>query len=251
LGTTRIVLRSLNRYGAFVPLLANPYTYVPMLNLNMLGRAPSGPKHSLVQLCVVSAPRRAAQPLVHAHVHSYQSLLNFKLAKEFPLPYSASLRLAKWLVPCLAILAIDHEDRPGPGKYCWLQRGDAGGPDQLEIKYRLPDDLVRQQRRRESVLLREFLRFGCIPLRRIRPGYAASVHYGGTFPMTQSDKELTVDPSCRLRGTRSIYLADGSVFPHLPAKGLTFTMMANANRIGTHLCHILKDPCCELSSASV
>ena len=71
LGTTRIVLRSLNRYGAFVPLLANPYTYVPMLNLNMLGRAPSGPKHSLVQLCVVSAPRRAAQPLVHAHVHSY------------------------------------------------------------------------------------------------------------------------------------------------------------------------------------
>ena len=81
-------------------------------------------------------------------------------------------------------------------------------------------------------------------------GYAASVHYGGTFPMTQSDKELTVEPCCRLRGTRSVYLADGSVFPHLPAKGLTFTMMANANRIGMHLCHILKDPYCELSSAS-
>ena len=99
-------------------------------------------------------------------------------------------------------------------------------------------------------LLREFVRFGCIPLRRIRPGYAASVHYGGTFPMTHSDKDLTVEPSCRLRGARSVYLVDGSVFPYLPAKGLTFTMMANANRIGTHLCHILKDPCCELSSAS-
>ena len=250
LGTARIVLRSLNRYGASVPLLSNPYTYVPMLNLNMLGRVPSGPKHSLVQLCVVHAPPGVAQPLVHAHVHSYQSLLNFKLAREFPLPYGAAMRLAKWLVPCLAILAIDHEDRPGPGKLCRLRRGDAGGADQLHIEYRLPDGLIREQRLRETVLLREFLRFGCVPLRRIRPGYAASVHYGGTFPMTHSDKELTVEPSCRLRGARSVYLADGSVFPHLPAKGLTFTMMANANRIGTHLCHILKGPCCELSSAS-
>jgi len=219
--------------------------------VNMLGRVPSGPKHSLVQLCVIHAPRGSGQPLVHAHVHSYQSLLNFKLAREFPMPYRTGMRLAKWLVPCLAILAIDHEDRPDSGKLCRLRSGNPGEADQLQIEYRLSEAVVKEQRRRETILLREFARLGCIPLRRIRPGYAASVHYGGTFPMTHCDKDLTVEPSCRLRGSRSVYLADGSVFPYLPAKGLTFTMMANANRIGTHLCQILKDPCCELSSASV
>ena len=39
----------------------------------------------------------------------------------------------------------------------------------------------------------------------------------------------------RLRATRSVYLADGSIFPWLSPKGLTFNIMANADRVGTHL----------------
>jgi choline dehydrogenase-like flavoprotein len=53
--------------------------------------------------------------------------------------------------------------------------------------------------------------------------------------MTTRDDELTTDPRGRLRPTRHVYLADGSVFPNLPSKGLTFTMMANADRIGSRL----------------
>jgi choline dehydrogenase-like flavoprotein len=49
--------------------------------------------------------------------------------------------------------------------------------------------------------------------------------------MSSRDDELTTEPSGRLRGTRRVYVVDGSVFPALPSKGLTFTMMANANRI--------------------
>ncbi len=60
----------------------------------------------------------------------------------------------------------------------------------------------------------------------------SSVHYAGQFPMTNDDKVLTTELSGRLRGARSVYIADGSVFPYLPAKGLTFTLMANADRIG-------------------
>jgi hypothetical protein len=32
-----------------------------------------------------------------------------------------------------------------------------------------------------------------------------------------------------------VYLADGSVFPWLPPKGLTFNIMANADRVGAIL----------------
>lgn len=243
LGTTRIVLRSMNRYEVKVPLLANPYTYVPMLNMNMLGRVPTANKHSLAQLCVVHAPHKSRHAPIHAHVHSYRSLLSFKLARELPLPYREGIRLMKWLIPSLAILAIDHEDRPAPSKYCRLHRGTPGKPDELEIQYKLSDEEINRQRRQEHALLRQFLHLRCIPLVRVRAGCAASAHYGGTFPMTGMEKELTVDTSGHLRGTRSVYLADGSVFPYLPAKALTFTMMANANRIGTHLCEVLKEIC--------
>ena len=57
--------------------------------------------------------------------------------------------------------------------------------------------------------------------------------------MSAEGGELTTEPSGRLRGTENVYLADGSVFPRLPSKGLTFTMMANADRVGTGLSRAL------------
>jgi hypothetical protein len=51
---------------------------------------------------------------------------------------------------------------------------------------------------------------------------------------------LTCDREGRLRGTRAVYLADGSVFPWLPAKGLTFNIIANADRVGTLLARTLR-----------
>ena len=78
-------------------------------------------------------------------------------------------------------------------------------------------------------------KLGCIALKRIRPGNGSSIHYAGTFPISREDRPLTCDRDSRLRGTRSVYLADGSVFPWLPPKGLTFNIMANADRVGAIL----------------
>jgi len=50
--------------------------------------------------------------------------------------------------------------------------------------------------------------------------------------MSAQDGRLTVTPDCLLRGARGVYLADGSVLPRLPAKPLTLTLMANADRVG-------------------
>jgi choline dehydrogenase-like flavoprotein len=79
-----------------------------------------------------------------------------------------------------------------------------------------------------------------VRLRTIRPGHASSFHYAGTLPMSAGGEELTTDRDGRLARTRGVYVADGSVFPSLPSKGLTFTMMANADRVGTRLARTLK-----------
>jgi choline dehydrogenase-like flavoprotein len=229
-GTARLVLRALDRYDTPVPVVSNPYTYVPTINLGMLGRPTRDPRSSQGQLTAILVRETPHRHLVQAQVFSYRSLLTFKLMKELPLPARQSRRILQVLMPAFSILGIHHEDRPTPDKTCVLRRGE---PDVLEIRYRPGDAEERLQRADERVLLRGFRRLGCLPLKRIRPGNGSSIHYAGTFPITGEDRPLTCDRDSRLRGTRAVYLADGSVFPWLPPKGLTFNIMANADRVGT------------------
>jgi choline dehydrogenase-like flavoprotein len=232
LGTARIVLRSANAFGVRLPLLCNPYTYVPALNLNALGREPRDARCSLAQLTSLLVPGDEPEVPVQTQVYSYRSLLAFKLLKESPLGYRVSLHLLRYLMSSLAILAINHADRPTAAKYCALQPGCGGRPDRLHIDYRLSRDEQRRMDRNESAILKAFLSLGCVPVRRIRPGNGSSIHYAGTLPIAPGGGAYTCDPQCRLHGNRSVYVADGSVFGHLPAKGLTFTIMANADRVG-------------------
>src|SRR5262249_62354620 len=88
---------------------------------------------------------------------------------------------------------------------------------------------------RDALPPRPSRRLGACPLRKVRPGHGASLHYAGTFPIATEERELTCDRDSRLRGTRAVYLADGSIFPWIPPKGLTFNLMANADRVGALL----------------
>ncbi len=64
----------------------------------------------------------------------------------------------------------------------------------------------------------------------VRP-MGASVHYAGTVPMTENGAGPTTDKPCRSRDLENFYFVDGTTFPSLPAKNLTFTLMANASRV--------------------
>lgn len=235
LGTAWIVLRSLDCYDTPVPLLCNPYAYVPTINLGMLGRTPRDPRYSLGQLTAIVRPPGESGRIVQAQMFSYRSLLTFKLMKEAPFPYRKSLQILRLLMPHFAILGIHHADRPAPGKSCVLRRGGMGSDDRLEISYRQSEEERRSNEADERTVVRFFRRLGCMPLKTIRPGHGASLHYAGTFPMTSEEAPRTCDHEGRLRGTRAVYIADGSFFPWLPPKGLTFNLMANANRVGTKL----------------
>lgn len=83
--------------------------------------------------------------------------------------------------------------------------------------------------------MRNLRALGCIPIKRINPGDGSSIHYGGCFPMSATSKPLTTTPDGELRDAPGVYIVDGAALPHLPAKGLTLTIMANANRIGSQI----------------
>lgn len=231
LSTTRIVLRSLRHYETPLPLVCNAYTYVPVLNVHSLGRRARDERCSLAQLTAIYAPPDGTD-LVQTQFYSYRSLLTFKLIKEIPLGARNALRVMQLVMDALGILGINHADRPAPEKRCLLRAGENGAPDQLHIDYRPTADETAVQARHERAVLRSFRRLGCWPLKRVSPGNGSSIHYAGTLPIESGDRELTCDADCRLRPTRSVYLADGSVFRYLPAKGLTLSIMANADRVG-------------------
>ncbi|HIE95806.1 MAG TPA: hypothetical protein EYQ63_02045, partial [Fuerstia sp.] len=57
----------------------------------------------------------------------------------------------------------------------------------------------------------------------------------GTLPMSHKRTELSVSPNCRSHDFENLVLADGSTFPSLPGKGLTFSLMANATRVAEQM----------------
>ena len=66
------------------------------------------------------------------------------------------------------------------------------------------------------------------------PPPGSSIHYAGTLPMRSNPQnKYETDPNGLLHGTKGIYVVDGGNFPALPSKNHTFTIMANAMRIGT------------------
>jgi hypothetical protein len=234
LGTTRLVLRSQGLYDRPVPFVCNPHTYIPCLHYRRLGLPHAERCHSLAQLTIIYDPTMDGKHLVQAQMYSYRSLHLFRLLKETPLPHREGLRILRALAPHLVIWVVQHEDLRSPRKFCVLRRGAESG-DTLEIEYGdSADDRARREQHEKRIA--GFIRqLGCLPLKRVHAIHGSSVHYAGQLPMTREDKPLTTDPSGRLRGSRAVYIADGSTLAYLPAKGLTLTLMANANRIGVNL----------------
>ena len=235
LGTARIVLRSLGLYDTPLPLVSNAHVYVPCLQPSWIGRPLAGRRHSLTQAGLIFDPPAGEGGLVYGEVHVYGSLLLFKLVRESRLPMPQALGIVRELLSALAILVLEHADEPAASKTCRLRRSGSAGADELHVDYREPDAARRARQCTDAALLRAMRRLGCHALGRIDAGPGSSIHYAGTLPMSAEELPLSVDRSCRLRGTRAVYLCDGSFLPRLPAKPLTLTLMANARRVASEL----------------
>lgn len=238
INTARIVLRSFGLYGARVPLLSNPYHYIPMLNLRMLGRRAHDRRHSLAQLFgLYNAPHRNGD-YVTAALYSYRSLLLYKLVKEMPLDPRLGLLAARAMMTCFTIAGVHHPDTHSRQKWLELERGST--VDILRAHYEITTEEQRLIALDLSGVKRAMRALGCLPLRTINPGHGSSIHYAGTLPNADIESAIRTDSLSRVRGTRSVFVADSSSWNYLPAKGLTFTIMANARRVAADACRELR-----------
>lgn len=233
LGSARIVLRSTDDKKR-VPLLCNPYYYLPCLVPSMLGQAGVQKQYSYAQLSLFHDNNAAGNDIAMASLYTYRSLMLFRLLNETPLNIQDGRALMQYLAPALLIAGIHLPEQFSEGQYAEL-RPDAGSVtgDRLHYYYHRTSEQERNSKQRVSSYKWALRKLGAFPLKTVSPQIGASIHYAGTLPYSETRQHLKLQETGLLHGTQNVYVADGSGFTFLPAKGLTLTLMANAHRVAS------------------
>jgi hypothetical protein len=232
LGSARVVLRSLGQKDTRLPLLCNPYSYVPCVQPKFLGKEAEEDKLGFTQLSLFFDKDHNNNQTSVASLYSYQSLMLFRLIRQLPLNFLDARILMRYMMSGIVILGIHHPDHSTALKYVELEKSSKTPTgDKLQIAYALDQEEKALNENREQEFIKAMRRMGTYRLKKIDPGYGSSIHYAGTLPFSEKQKDFTLHPSGRLHGTKNIYVADSSGFKYLPAPGLTFSLMANAHLV--------------------
>jgi len=232
INSARIVLSSFEAFETKIPLLSSPYNYIACVNLRMLGRAAADRRHSMSQLTgVQTIPGEQPPDRTILSIYSYRSLLIFRLAREMPLPTFLGTQVARLLQTSFTIVGVHQADRHTPLKWLELRKRN-DGREVLAGGYEFSPAEQRACRRNLRRALSNLWALRCMPVTVLSPAPGSSIHYAGTLPSTDDPRvPLRCAPSGKVNGTERVFVVDSSSWTFLPAKGPTFTQMANARRI--------------------
>lgn len=152
------------------------------------------------------------------------------MASDLPLNLAVSTFLFRAVHAALGLVNVNFRDTRREHNYVELS-GDS--TPRLCLRYSPSADepsRMDESVRRIKAALRS-LRCVVPPgMTHVRP-MGASVHYAGTLPMTNESSPHTTTAHGQSRDFENLFIVDGATFPFLPAKNITFTLMANAVRI--------------------
>ncbi len=240
LPTSKIVLDSVYRATGRVErlggLMDNRQVHVPFLTPAMLGKPVNTASYQFHHLAF-GLERADSKEYVHAQITTLKSASVHPIVQSLPLDLRSATAIFRALRGGLGIANINLHDTRRPESCVTIQPIPGGDRTELVLDY--VDDPSEPARMTEALgqVKRALGELGCIVppgMTRVLPK-GASVHYSGTLPMTASPGRFTCDADGRSRDFPNLCIADGAGFPFLPAKNLTFTLMANAARIADRL----------------
>jgi choline dehydrogenase-like flavoprotein len=235
LSSARILLESLQRQGApreLVGLMDNRQVMMPFVNLKQVGQSFEEQSYQYHQLAI-GVPGDHPMDYVHGLVTTLTTALVHPIVQTLPVGGRTALALFRNIHAALGLVNINFADTPRATNRLALETDARTGERTLLVSYAPAAD----EAQRMAPMIRRFRSFlwalGCVAppnMTRMRP-MGASVHYAGTLPMAEGGGDFTTDRTGRCRPFENLLFADGSTFPSLPAKNLTFTLMANATRM--------------------
>jgi choline dehydrogenase-like flavoprotein len=232
--TTQILLRSQERYDQTVWLQDSQYFLVPLALARSAGDVTRESMHVLSQLFIEMLDPQVSPHTVHLQVYSWNDIVGAALRRALgPLAWGPFELLARQLERRLLIVqGYLHSDHSPPAAV--TLRRNADGSDRLELSAQVTPGPRAIINRVIDVLARHGRALGAWPLRpmlQVTPA-GRGFHTGGTLPMRAQPGALETDVLGRLPGMARVHAVDATVLPNIPATTITFSVMANAHRIG-------------------
>ena len=236
LGSSKIYLESIFRKTGEVRklpgLMDNRQILVPFLNPGMVG-IPYPEKSYQYNQLAMELSEATARETVHCLITTLKTAMIHPVIEKFPFDLKTSVKLFQNIHAALGVINVNFYDTRRDD--CYLSLDTIAGTDDraLKIHYLPPEQEVQRLSRTLRRLKKILWKLGCI----VPPGMVytrpmgASVHYAGTLPMSTDKRPGSVSPDCRSHEFDNLYIVDGASFPFLPAKNITFTLMANAVRV--------------------
>jgi choline dehydrogenase-like flavoprotein len=230
--STQILLRSLSLYDRPVTMLDSQYFLVPLLGLSGTRNVRGEELHTLSQLFLELTDPSVSPHGVHLQFYSYNDLIGEVVRGAFGRMAGFLDSLVRSLEGRMLVLqGYLHSNHSGT--IAIELRRDSGG-DRLLVQGHPRTETRRVIRRVLRKLARHATDLGMLPLLPLTkvadPG--RGFHTGGTFPMREQPQDLETDDLGRPRGWRRLHVVDSTVLPTIAAPTITYTVMANAHRIG-------------------
>jgi choline dehydrogenase-like flavoprotein len=219
-------------------LMDNRQVLVPFIHLPRIGHRFETESYQYHQLAM-GLPGRRAEEYVHGQITTLTSAQAHPIMETMPFDLRTAGYVFRNARAALGLLNLNFHDRRRETCMVSIDPREAGPSDTaaLSLVYEPPEDEAARVAQALKRARRSLRALGCVVApgaTHVRP-MGASVHYAGTLPMSVEDKPFTVTPGCRSRDVENLFVVDGSTFPFLPAKNITFSLMANAVRVAEEI----------------
>ena len=241
--TARILLKSEKRFGQRVAIKYSEYFMFPMLQFRGARDVEHEKLQTLAQFYLEILDPKISPYSIHLQIYTYADLYLRTFEHMFGSFFFLVRPGIRWLLSRFLIVQGYLHSAESSSMSMALKSGQH---QVLEVR-KIPGGRAKKLvTKLIAKLWRHAWSLGAVPLgvmKSIGPT-GKGFHSGGTFPMRGDSAPgasdvtpLTTDVLGRLRRTEQgrsrIHLVDASVFPSIPASTITFTIMANAHRIGS------------------
>jgi hypothetical protein len=231
--TTRLLLASLEAFDRPVRMLDSQYFLLPLLRFRAVPSPRRETLHTMAQLFLELRHASVAPRNVHLQVYGYSDLFAALFDRLLgPLARPLSPAVDALLARMLVIQGYLHSEQSPSIRVRLVREGEIGrlvleaeaNPVTRPTLRRVVRHLLRHAGDLRAVAL--------APALQVSPA-GRGFHSGGSFPMRASPGAFESDLLGRPRGFQRVHAVDATVFPSIPSTTITFSVMANAHRIGS------------------
>lgn len=226
--TAQILLRSQAAYDQPLTLRDSQYFLFPLLLARRTRDVQTEALYTLSQLFIELNQPRLSRHSVHLQLYSYSEIIGQAVRQSLGPLKRFSRPLTERMIIVQGYLHSDESPTIAmtlkrDGEKDFLQLDAQLNPKTRRIVQKVVRELLSQMRRLGGMVVPPMLQLA-------EPG--RGFHCGGSLPMRATPGKFETDTLGRPHGWARVHAVDASVLPSVPATTITFSVMANAHRIG-------------------